>query len=137
MPTYKNNGSSNVILKNKQGNQVILSPGETLETYYFNNNSDLVKIADTPFWNRVVAKTNITLSSTAQDVAIDLTADYVAIFQISDTVTAYIQSESNTPAELTDWSSDDPIILIPAKGRFNKLVVKGVGTCVICQYINA
>jgi hypothetical protein len=132
--TYQNNSSSNVILRNKQGNSVVLAPGKTIETYYYSSDTNLTKTADTPFWNRVIGRETITATAGGVDASIDPDTDIVMIFQISSTISVYIQSDTNTPPALLDWTIVNPIIQIPVRGRCDNLVIKGSGTCEVVQY---
>jgi len=132
--TYRNDGSSTVILKNKSGDQVTLAPGATLETYYFNDNASLTKTADTPYWNQAIDRDTVTATAGGANVSIDPDTAYVLIFKITGTITVYIQSDQNTPAVLKDWTADDPIIQIPVKGRCDNIEIEGTGTCEVVQY---
>jgi hypothetical protein len=133
--TYRNDGSGSVILKNMQGNPVILAPGNTLETYYFSDDANLTKTADTPYWNQWIDSDTVTATAEGANVSIDPATVYFTIFKITGTITVYIQSDQNSPAVLENWTSDDPIIQIPIKGRCNNIEIEGTGTCVVVQYL--
>jgi len=136
MPTYKNNSRGNIIMQNTNGEDVQVLPGETIETFKVYSNSGLTKISDAPLWNRVVNRQTITLSETEQDVAIDPLTDWIIILKITDNVTIYCQSITNTPPEYNAHTSSDPIIQIPASEMFDKLVMTGAGTCEVVEYRN-
>lgn len=135
--TYRNDGSGSVIMRDKYENQVVLYPGQTIETYYYNTSPGLTKTSDAPYYNRVMASTAVTLSVTPTEVAVNLQTNWILVLKITGTVNAYAQSTSNTPAELANWTEDDPIIQIPANGKFDKLALTGSGTCVVMQYKNS
>jgi len=132
--TYRNDGAGAVPVTNAAGNLLMLYPGQTLETYTYSDNPALTKTSDEPYYNRVLATNSVTLSGTPQAVSVDLSTDWIIITQITGSVTVYIQAVTNTPAELTDWTDDDPIIFIPAKGKFSQLMVTGSGNCRVQQY---
>jgi len=137
MPTYTNNTTAPIYILGSHGITREVAPGATLATKYFCDHAanGLTKDSDAPLYNRVKARHTVTLTDVAQDVEIDLETTYVAVVQITGAITAYCQSVSNTPPELEDWTSDDPIVQIPAAARFTKLVVTGYGTCEIIEYV--
>lgn len=133
MPTYRNDSNETIKVENKDKEIVSVEPNQTVETNKYLSITGLTKTLDTPYYNRVVNRQTITLGA-AQDVEISLETDWILIFQITDSVTVYRQSASNTPPEYEDHTSLDPVIQIPAKGTLNNLVMSGTGTCEVVEY---
>ena len=133
MPTYRNDGTESFKIKKTTGVEVIIAPGQTVETYA-PTPSFFTRINDLPYWNRIVDRQQITLSSTPQTISISAETKFVLFLQITATLTVYTQSQTNTPPEYRDHTFNDPIIRIPANGRFDQVVVTGAGTCEMIEY---
>jgi len=134
MPTYTNNTTSDLIILGKNGESYPVAAGASIAVPFYTLDTRFTKTAETPYYNRVKAITTVTLTGVAQNVAISLDTNYFIVAKITGTVTVFIQAEANTPAELLTWTVEDPIVQIPAKGRFNNIAVLGSGTCNIIQY---
>jgi len=135
MPVYKNNTLFPQKFTVKDKSLFSVEPGKEIVSQFFTTNTNLTLVTEVPYYNRVVAVNALTgLSATAQSVAISPVTEDIMVVQITGTVTVYKQNVLNTPAELTAWSSDDPIIPIPSDGSFNTILVTGSGDCKVYQY---
>lgn len=133
MPRYRNDGTTSIGIEGTDGSNISLAPGEEGDTNLFFSISNLTKISDAPYYNRVINRQTITLGA-AQDVTISLNTDWILIYQITDDVTVYRQHADNTPPEYDAHTDSDPVIQIPAKGTLTNLVVSGTGTCEVVEY---
>ena len=134
MPTYRNDTSTNLILRGPNGQMANFTANETKATAFYSDSDGFTKTLDTPYLNRIAARETVTLSSTASTVTVALNVEEIAIFQITNSVNVFLQVEANTPAVLSAWTANDPVILIPAAGKFTQLQLTGTGTCVVVQY---
>ena len=98
MPTYRNDGSSYVPVYDTTWCRQMLAPGGTIETYYFHDNQNLTKTADSPRYNPVVAACDVT--STGAEITVLGTAKAVEVINTSTSVTVsiYLGASTNTPA---------------------------------------
>jgi hypothetical protein len=135
MPTYENENPVEIQVKGPDGRIAIFDADESKEIDFYTNDSRLTFISDTPYVNRVIAIDDLNLTSD-QTVAVSLSTDTICFLSISDSITVYTQSTENTPPELKNHTAGDPVILIPAKARFNQVIVSGTGTCRMVQYRN-
>lgn len=133
MPTYKNTSDKLIGVQDMSGAHFALEPGEQATTGRHYDSSALLWISDEPYYNRVVDDDVLDLS-TEQTVTVSLDTDWVCFLNITDNITVYLQSSTNTPPELRSHTQKDPVIQIPASGRFTKMVVSGAGTCRMVQY---
>lgn len=133
--TYRNDGTSIVMVKNKRGKQVVLPPGKTIRTYYYSKDKNLTKISDEPYWKYVKDRKMVVATPEGTPVGIDTESNYFMIFKIQTSVTVYIQAKENTPPILKNWTEDDPMMQIPIKGRCDKIVIVGNGSCEVVQFI--
>lgn len=129
--TYRNDGTGPVILKDKNGKQTVLQPGNTIETYYYSNDSNLTKTSDEPYVNPALQRDDVSGGSSA---SMNLNANFVILRIISGTVSVYAQTTSNTPPIVDGWGDDDTRIQFPYDGTYDTLVVTGPGTVRIEQY---
>jgi len=134
MPTYENTTSQTLQIKSPDGTAISVEAGDTITTNFYTNSTGFSKTSDEPYVNDVVSRTTVTLSETATTVAVGLNIKEVAVFKISDSVNVFLQTTSNTPAALAEWTSEDPVILLEAHGRFTQLQLTGTGTCEVVQY---
>lgn len=134
MPTYENDTATDLILRGPNGAQAHFTANETKAVAFYSDSDGFTKTLDTPYLNRIAARETVTLSATASTVTVGLHVSELAIFQITGSVSVYLQNEANTPAELDAWTANDPVILIPAAGKFTQLQLTGTGTCVVVQY---
>ena len=134
MPTYQNDTATVQNLKGPRSSGIQVAAGATVEVMFYTDDANFSLTDVEPYVNRVLNRQEITLTGTAQDVTILLNTDYVIVFKITDSVTVYSQAEANTPPELNEWTAEDPVIQIPAKGRFNNLAMLGSGTCEVVEY---
>lgn len=135
MPTYKNNSTAIIHIKDSDGNLVPLVPRATLATVSFCDHAalGLTEISETPYFNRIITDDVLTLAEAPQAVSVSLDTVCVIFLEVTGIVTAFAQATANTPPELRDHTGD-VIIQIPAGGRFNKMIVTGSGTCRMVQY---
>jgi len=134
MPTYENDQNQEMKLYGSNGQTAVFAANEEKSVNFYSNTDGFTKTSDEPYVNRVAARETVTLSETAETVTVDLNISEVVIVKISDSVNVFLQSESNTPAELSNWTSEDPVVVIPAKGNFTQLQLTGSGTCDVVQY---
>ena len=135
MPVYKNNTTEDqkFVVKNKT--LFTVEPGQEVTSQYFTTNTNLTLITETPYYNKLAAYNKITgLSATPASLDIDPAADKIVVSQITGSVTVHCQDATNTPAILTDWTSENPVMPIDSDGHFNKLIFTGSGDCSVYQF---
>jgi len=136
MPQFKNNTAELQKFKVKGRTLFTMEAGEERYSKYYTTNEDITILSHEPYSNRVVAVEELTSLSavTPQYVDIDDDTDHVVIINITDSITVYRQSTSNTPAEMLNWTAMSPVIPIPADATFTKLGFLGSGNCAVYQY---
>lgn len=137
--TYRNDGTSNVILRDKSDNPVILAPEGTLETYYYVDltkpaYSDITKVTDLPYSKFSLANNSVVATTSGVDVPIHLDANFGVITLITGTIDVYFQHVDNTPPVFSGLTGDMEITKFPLDGTCDNLVITGTGTCQINQY---
>lgn len=132
--TYTNNTSNIIYLKDSSGTMTPLQPGSSIQTIYYSDHAGLIETSELPYWNWASGTSTVTVTAAGTDVAISATTEYVIISQITGTITVFLQDDDNTPAILTNWTEDEPVLVIPVKGRCDNLEIEGSGTCEVTQY---
>lgn len=125
MPTYRNDGSSNITIKDANGNEKVLEPGGITTTNKYYDLTDLTKTADTPYLNIIAAYTILTFSA-SETQTITLSSPNIAKIRIQKAdgdFDIFLESESNTPALLKNWGSTDQPIDIAIDGLCDKIAV--------------
>lgn len=140
MPTYKNNTTSlQHFTLNGEWVENDFNPSEQRETDKYTDNVNLTLVSHTPYYNKVISHTEVTglseSTASAQYVDIDLRTQQIIIHRISDNVSAYVQSVSNTPPAVEDATENDPIFVLTADGHLTKLGLVGAGSCTVTQYL--
>jgi hypothetical protein len=145
MPVLRNDGTAQVTVVDKNGNARILSPGETLETYFFSSNANVTVVSHAPVWTRVVSRAEIDLSDIDEAYQSDISGfsgavvpvsaetDQVYILKITGEITVYKQATSVTP-EMKDRDDASPYIAIDARQTMTRLLISGTGEVEVVQY---
>ena len=135
MPTVKNITDNTINVYDMNDRLVPLGPNKQMESSRFPADEEVLElISDTPYYNRVISNDAVVLSESYADVTVDLDTDILVCIGSTGTITVFAQDETNTPPELNDYPSESPVVIIEAKGRMNKLRVKGSGTWHVIQY---
>lgn len=134
MPTYRNDSAENIGVRKTDGSDVTLKPGESIETEYANSAPGITRTAWAPMYNSVLAAETVALSVDESYVDIEPGTRTAIVVQITGSVTVYRDDATNTPPELSEYTSDWPVIQMVMDGRTSRLVLTGSGTCRVQQY---
>lgn len=117
MPVYKNNTLERITesVKDNSGTSINfgIDPGETLETVYILNNTNLTKISEEPYFNPLQAATHVVTSTGVGDnktITINRYTKKISVFNSSSVIVdIYIRSLSNNPP-LKSYPSTERLI---------------------------
>lgn len=100
--TYRNDSSGTIWLKNTQGKNVAVAPGESIETYHVYNKSGLTKTSGTPYFNPIVARHSVASTGEGDDQWVELNVSattHVLVYKVAGAnVTVFYEHTENTPA---------------------------------------
>ncbi|MBI9092309.1 MAG: hypothetical protein JEZ12_24100 [Desulfobacterium sp.] len=133
MPTFRNDSGVQQTIENLGGNQEIVSPGETIETYQFYNIPGLTQLSETPLKNRNAAMTEVPLGAEVPHVLNSETRK-ILVINITGTCTVKPQETTAVPVMLNNTETS---IIMPINLEHypcDKLLVSGSGTCTIVEF---
>lgn len=136
MPTYTNNHHKSITVLDERGVAKQLEPGESIETWFFSDDTNLTKDSDTPLFPRMAGGESVTAIAGGVEVPISPRCDYITVEQITGTISVYADAETNEQLLLLDKTGEDAVKVIDAFGTIGKLIVKGSGDCVVYQHRN-
>ena len=126
MPIYKNDSATERIeVLNGNNRRQTLAPGEQTETLQYYDITDLTKVSDLPYINPVAAYHDETFTSAGSSTVV-LTDPFIAkvrVQKVSGSFDIYLQSASNSPPVLKDWTDGDYPVDIIIDGRADQIVV--------------
>lgn len=134
MPTYRNDSTKTMTLKNLSWKNTQVASGETIESYEFLDITDLVKTLDTPLFNRVTANTSETLSETAATHLLHPDTTKIIITDITGNVTATITDGEPALIPVASTSSTPTLLIERPKKLFESIRISGAGTCTIQEF---
>lgn len=128
MPEYRNDSIEDIRVVDYNEKSKILKPGESTITSRYYNIVNLTKINDEPFINPLVAYNEEVFAAVEQRTLI-LTSPNIAKIRIQEisgqsTFNIYLQSVSNTPPVLRDWSENSYAVDIIVDGQFDQIVIE-------------
>ena len=131
MPVYRNDSTTNYkSVTDSNGIYKRLAPGEQTATNKYYDDSDLTKISDIPYLNIVDAYTIETFTA-AETHDVTLSSSSIAkirIMKADGDFDIFLQSESNTPAILKNWTDTDQPIDIIINGLCDTIAIKSNNT---------
>jgi len=142
MPTYRNDASKTMTLRNTSWELTQVTSGSTIETYEFLYINGLTKTADTPLFNRVTANKAVELSSSAVDYLIHPDTTKILITDMTESVTVKVDDAfpALTPAAFYDDTMRDlmtrEFVIDRPKPIFEKLRLSGSGSVTVMEFRN-
>lgn len=128
MPEYKNDSVEDIRVVDGNDDPKILKPGESSITNRYYDITNLTKVSDEPFINPLVAYNEEVFVAVEQRTIV-LTSPDIAKIRIqeisgSSTFNIYLQSISNTPPVLRDWSENSYAVDIIVDGQFDQIIIE-------------
>lgn len=136
MPTYKNKSSLKISILGDISpfGPVVLEPNQTIETIFIlDDNVDLERLNDTPFYNPIVDYDEVNVvSGVDQTIEINKNTRYIRILNVdNESVNIYLESKSNTPPIVIPQNNS---VTISVGRRFGKLIVSSENSGIIHIY---
>jgi hypothetical protein len=137
--TYRNDTTGNIVVTNSNGQPQNVRPGQSIATVYVPGNAGMIKTAETPYYNPLVARHAVTSSGAGDDQTVTLSpaaAAHVFIWKVTGgTASIYYDSTFNTPAVAILREGD--FYQHDLKGRAGRLVIQfsAAGTCEVLETI--
>ena len=125
MPRYKNETGSNVTISSFVGYTQTLPDGGTADTSKYYDIVGLTKVSDEPFINPIAAYHNEDFTDTTARTIV-LTSPNIAKVRIQKadgTYDIFLQAETNVPAVLEDWTSEDYPVDLVIDGLCTQLII--------------
>jgi len=137
MPTYRNDGSVNIYIKDTVDALITLKPGDTIQSYEIRTDSGLTKTADTPYYNPLVDRHSETSTGVGDDQTVELdvsNTSYIKVWKVTGgPVSVFFQAKVNTPAVAVLRAGDSFVTGI--KKNVGQLILEfaAAGTCEVLE----
>lgn len=134
MPTYRNDNTKTLTVRDLNWDNTQVASGETVESYVFLDIAGLTKTADTPLFNRATGNTSVTLAETAVTHTLNPHTTSLIITDITGAVTATV-TDGEPGLIPTAATSDTPVVVIERpKITFEYIRLSGSGTCTVQEF---
>lgn len=134
MPTYRNDKTKVLTLRNLAWEKTAVSPGESIESYEYLYLDGLTKTAETPLFNRICANSSITLTESAVDYLLHPDTTQILVSDITGAAT--VTTGDDYPGQIPIASGESTVRLMIDRPRvfFEKLRLSGSGTCTVMEF---